>query len=72
MIWALPQSTPDRPHGFKYRMVFTVEGVRKVGYDNETGKGDHKHFGKRELPYDFVDIPTLFADFWNDVKEVAK
>ena len=34
-----------------------------VGYDNERGKGDHKHLGQREVRYKFVDIETLMADF---------
>ena len=41
---------------------------RVVGYDNETGKGDHKHFDKRELPYRFVDVETLVADFYADIR----
>lgn len=38
-----------------------------VGYDNETGQGDHKHLAERELPYRFVDVNTLVADFYADV-----
>ena len=36
-------------------------------YDNEAGKGDHKHVGEREVPYPFIDLATLQADFWADV-----
>lgn len=39
-----------------------------VGYDNERGKGDHKHLGQREARYKFVDIETLMADFLRDVE----
>ena len=39
-----------------------------VGYDNERGKGDHKHFGGRETTYRFVDVDTLLADFLRDVE----
>lgn len=62
VIWQLPEPTAERPHGLKYRLVYAVGDVRMVGYDNETGKGDHKHLGKRELPYRFVDVDTLVAD----------
>ena len=37
-------------------------------YDNEAGKGDHKHVGEREVPYCFTDLATLQADFWKDVE----
>lgn len=56
----------------KYRMVYVVDGKRVVGYDNERGKGDHRHLGGREVPYVFRDVPTLVDDFWADVKEAAK
>ncbi|OFZ69049.1 MAG: hypothetical protein A2Z01_10055 [Betaproteobacteria bacterium RBG_16_58_11] len=38
----------------------------------ERGKGDHKHIGKKEMPYQFVDEAQLLADFWQDVKEATK
>jgi len=41
-----------------------------VGYDNERGKGDHRHRGGRETPYRFVDVPTLIRDFIKDVEQV--
>ena len=68
VIWQLPEPTTERPHGLKYRLVYAVDGERSLGYDNETGKGDHKHLGKRELPYKFVDVETLVADFYKDVR----
>ncbi|WP_425515594.1 toxin-antitoxin system TumE family protein [Methylomonas paludis] len=34
-----------------------------VGYDNERGKGDHKHIGNDEFPYEFIDVATLIEDF---------
>ena len=38
-----------------------------VRYDNERGKGDHRHLGNTEEPYEFSDIETLVADFLADV-----
>jgi len=38
-----------------------------VRYDNEAGKGDHRHVGKRERPYKFTSLEKLQADFWADV-----
>jgi hypothetical protein len=44
-----------------------VKGGCVVRYDNEAGKGDHKHLGENEIPYVFDTIQTLLDDFWNDV-----
>ncbi|MFO7642020.1 MAG: hypothetical protein R6X17_12365 [Candidatus Competibacteraceae bacterium] len=38
-----------------------MDGKRIVGYDNERGKGDHKHLGDREQPYRFVNPRQLLA-----------
>ena len=35
-------------------------------YDNETGKGDHRHLGKTETVYAFGGYEKLLADFWAD------
>ena len=72
VVWALTEPVPPSEHRFKYRMVYVVDGVRIVGYDNERGKGDHRHLGNRELGYVFHDVPTLVDDFWADVKEAAR
>ena len=56
VVWQVPKPVPPSEHPFKYRLVFVRDNKRVVGYDNERGKGDHKHLGQRELPYRFVDI----------------
>jgi hypothetical protein len=38
-------------------------------YDNEAGKGDHRHVNNREEPYSLIDPDTLLAEFWRDVEE---
>ena len=43
-------------------------GRRIVGYDNEAGKGDHRHYGDREEPYRFRGVRQLRADFLADVR----
>lgn len=32
--------TPDKPHGYKYSLVYIVRGKRVIGYDNAERKGD--------------------------------
>ena len=68
VVWQVPQPVPPSEHAFKYRLVFIRQNQRLVGYDNERGKGDHKHIGQLEVRYKFVDIETLMADFLRDVK----
>lgn len=68
VVWRVPQPVPPSNHGFKYRLVYLVDGRRVVGYDNERGKGDHRHLGAVQTAYRFVDVQTLVADFLADVE----
>lgn len=73
VLWELPQKTKDRPHGYKYRLYFgDREGKCLIRYDNESGKGDHKHIGEEEIVYEFVDRNKLIKDFYNDVIQARK
>jgi hypothetical protein len=67
VVWRLPAPLPYSPHRFKYRLALVVRGTCVLRYDNETGKGDHKHVGRDESPYDFTTPQALLNDFWNDV-----
>lgn len=68
-IWKLPATSQERSHGLKYSLFFGRKGERIVGYDNELGKGDHRHYRHREEPYPFTTMEKLIADFWNDVRK---
>jgi len=70
-IWQLPKPSSERRHGLKYSLFYGRDGVRIVGYDNERGKGDHKHLGAMETPYKFVSVEKLVADFLADVKRAT-
>ena len=72
VVWRVLTPVPPSAHPFKYRLVFVRDGRRIVGYDNERGKGDHKHLGEKETPYRFVDEAKLLEDFWQDIKKVTK
>ena len=69
VIWQLPAPTSDRPHGLKYRLWAGKEGKTLVRYDNESGKGDHKHVGpgETEVPYEFKSMEQLVSDFLADI-----
>ena len=66
------EPVPPSGHSYKYRLVYVVEGKRLVGYDNERGKGDHKHLGEHEASYRFVNPQQLMSDFMTDVKGAIK
>ena len=63
VIWKVPKPVPPTEHGYKYRAVYVVDGVRIVGFDNERGKGDHCHIDGKELPYAFTGVDQLLEDF---------
>jgi len=64
----LPSADQERPHGLKYRLYYGLaDGTCQVRYDNERGKGDHRHYGKQEESYSFTNVETLIEDFMNDV-----
>lgn len=71
-IWEVPSSVPGSTHRLKYSLYYGRAGVRLVGYDNERGKGDHRHFGGREASYVFVSPERLIADFEADVRNLRK
>lgn len=69
VIWTVPKPVEGSPHPYKYRLFFGRPDERIVGYDNERLKGDHRHIGGRELPYEFKDVETLVRDFLSDIEQ---
>lgn len=66
-LWNVPVSS-DKPHGFKYSLVYIEGGIRVIGYDNGEHRGDHRHYEGREEPYRFRSVDGLVADFMGDVE----
>jgi hypothetical protein len=68
VLWQLPEKSADRPHGLKYRLYLGRGGKTLVRYDNETGKGDHRHVGadETEEAYAFVSVERLLEDFLSE------
>jgi hypothetical protein len=67
-IWHVPQPVPGSKHRLKYSLFYGRRGKRLVGYDNERGKGDHRHFGDTQRPYSFSTPEQLIEDFLSDVR----
>jgi len=68
VVWLLPQALPPSLHRFKYRLAYVVGEACVIRYDNERGKGDHRHWNGKEEPYVFSDPRQLLADFEADIK----
>jgi hypothetical protein len=68
VLWAVPRAVSGSVHLLKYRLSYVVRGEPVLRYDNESGKGDHKHLRGVETPYVFVNPETLLDDFWADVR----
>lgn len=72
VVWRLPAQQRGARHRIKYRLAYIVGGVCVLRYDNEAGKGDHRHRGNREEPYAFSGVDQLLTDFWTDVDHWSK
>ena len=66
-VWRVPEPVPPSEHSFKYRLAYVVGGECVLRYDNERGKGDHRHFGEQELDYAFSTPEQLMLDFNADI-----
>jgi hypothetical protein len=68
VLWEVDEPVPGSTHRYKYRLAFVVAGACVLRYDNEAGKGDHKHVRDKQLKYRFVSADKLVADFFEDVR----
>jgi hypothetical protein len=61
---------PGSSHHFKYRLALIVNGECVMRYDNERGKGDHRHLGDLEEPIEFTTLEALFDGFQADMERI--
>lgn len=72
VLWRVPEPLAGSSHPFKYRLAYVVDGECVLRFDNEAGKGDHRHVGAKESNYPFSTPEKLVADFqrgiarWNN------
>ena len=67
VLWRVLSPVSGSPHSFKYRFAYVVRGECVLRYDNEAGKGDHRHYGEVEEIYHFTTHERLIADFQGDI-----
>ena len=70
VIWQVPEAVPPTDHGYKYSLFYGRPGGRLIGYDNERGKGDHRHCDGSESSYKFRGWEALIDDFLDDVERL--
>lgn len=68
VLWRLTQPLAESEHTFKYRLAYVVNGECVLRYDNEAGKGDHRHWGEKESEYTFSTPEKLLVDFQHDIE----
>jgi len=71
-LWLLPSPVPGSAHKFKYRLALVVNGECVLRYDNERGKGDHRHIGGSEEYFEFTTLKALINAFNQDVERMLK
>jgi hypothetical protein len=69
-IWEVPEAVPGSRHRLKYSLFYGQPGQRLIGYDNERGRGDHRHVEGKQLPYTFTTPEQLIEDFLADVRRL--
>lgn len=69
-IWEVPESVPGSIHRLKYSLFYGRPGQRLVGYDNERGRGDHRHLGDKQESYTFSTPERLIEDFLADIRRL--
>lgn len=71
-LWRVPSPVPPSTHSFKYALFYGRPGERVVLFDNEHGKGDHKHILEVETTYESTTPDKLVEDFEATVRAVQQ
>ena len=68
-VWRVPTPVRGSAHDFKYTLAYVEDGVCVLRFDNEAGKGDHRHQGDDDRPYEFTTVERLIDDFFMAISE---
>jgi len=67
VLWHLPKPLSGSRRSYKYRLAFVVRGECVLRYDNESGKGHHRHYRGKESTFIFESPEQLIAAFQRDI-----
>ncbi len=69
-LWRVSQPVPPATHLFRYALFYGPRRQQAVLFENERGKGNHKHIREVESPYVFTTPERLVEDFLAAVRVV--
>ena len=72
VLWKLASPVLGSSHQFKYRLAFVLRGDCVLRYDNEAGKGDHRHTRTKESTYVFESPDKLIQDFLREARRIYR
>ena len=73
VVWLLPQPLSGSHHCYKYRLHYQrADGSEVIRFENERGKGDHRHLGATETSYRFSTVRQLVFDFYTAIREARQ
>ena len=70
VIWKLDLPVLGSTHSYKYRLAYVVNEKCLLRFDNESGKGDHRHIKDNESIYAFLSIESLLIDFQDEIRRL--
>jgi hypothetical protein len=72
VVWQVPRPVRGSEHLFKYRLALLIDGECVLRYDNEAGKGDHRHEERTQELYVFSGVEALREAFMADVEAILE
>jgi hypothetical protein len=72
VLWQFPAPLSGSAHRYKYRLAYVVDGDCVLRYDNEAGKGDHRHLRGKESRFDFRGVDELLSAFQRDIERINR
>jgi hypothetical protein len=70
--WQLPAPLSGSAHCFKCRLAYVLDSDCVLRYDNEVGRGDHRHFRGKESRFDFRGVDELLSAFQRDIERINR
>jgi hypothetical protein len=68
VVWFVDPPVRGSSHSFKYSLALVCRELCVLRFDNEAGRGDHKHVGGCEQPLLFSSIDDLIEAFYLEVE----
>lgn len=72
VLWKLATPVSGSLHPYKYRLAFVLRDECLLRYDNEAGKGDHRHIQGKESTFVFESPEKLIQDFLREARRIYR